>query len=614
MKTKPKRLSVLSKLIVFIKPYPLQVLVASIALVFTAAVNLLLVQGAKYLVDQGFIQQSSTALNQGIAIIMVLIIASAVGTFCRFYLVSWLGERVTADIREKVFNHLLTLDTHYFETNKSGEIMSRLTTDTTLLQNIIGSSASMALRSLLIVAGGIVMMFATNMKLSLIVLISVPLVLTPIMLFGRRVRGLSRRSQDSIADLGSHAGEIIRQIKTVQSYVRETFESNNFKRQVETAFTIALRRILQRALLIAVVMILVFCAIAGMLWVGGHDVLNGDMTGGELSAFIIYAVMVAMGVGTISEVMGELQRAAGATERLVELLEERATIKSPITSPPAGEKVTRDIQQAPVNQEVYEQTPIGNRPTQLGKATVAFKSVYFSYPSRPDNLALDNFCFTLDDGVSLALVGSSGAGKSTVFELMQRFYDPQSGEIYIGGHNIKNISPQLLRSWVGIVPQQPVLFSADVAYNIRYGNTEATELEIRKAAEAANALEFIEELPNGFATDLGEQGVRLSGGQKQRIAIARAIINNSRIMLLDEATSALDSDSERQVQTALNRLMKNRTTIVIAHRLSTVKHVDLIGVVDRGRLVDMGTHEALIETSAIYQKQYAMQFQTELPD
>jgi len=577
-----RNLSVLRELVQFLRPYKLAAGGAAAALVFTAGVTLTLGQGVQLLIDQGFIAGSETALNRTVAFIVGLILLMALGTFVRFFLVSWLGERVSADIRKAVFDHIITLHPNYFEENRSGEIMSRLTTDTTLLQNIIGSSASMALRSALTFTGGTMMLLVTNLKLSLIVIVSVPLVLLPILIFGSRVRKLARKSQDTIAHVGSHAGETIQHIKTVQSYTHEDLEREAFAEDVENAFQVARRRITQRAFLIAAVILLTFSAITGMLWVGGTDVLQGNMTGGELGAFVFYAVIVATAVATLSEVFGELQRAAGATERLLELLRAESLITSP-------------------SQPIEKIDSLSAR--------LEMKGVYFAYPSRPETDALRDFNLLLEEGKSLALVGPSGAGKSTVFELLQRFYDPNRGTILLGGIDIRNFSPHTLRRQMALVPQQPALFTGDVAYNIRYGKPDASDDDVIAAARAAHADEFISKLPEGYQSHLGEQGIRLSGGQRQRIAIARAILKNPRILLLDEATSALDSESERHVQEAIETLMQNRSTIIIAHRLSTIQHVDNIAVLDDGRIVALGSHEQLLASSALYQRLCKLQFE-----
>lgn len=575
-----KKYSVLFELVQFLLPYKPKLIAAAIALTFTAGITLLMGQGIRILIDDGFIAGSSSELNKAAGFIIIIALLMAFGTFWRFYLVSWLGERVSSDIRQSVFDHLLTIHPSYFELNKSGEIMSRLTTDTTLLQSVIGSSASMALRSLLTFTGGLIMLLITNLKLTVVVLACVPLVLLPILIYGRRVRRLSRRSQDTIAHVGSYAGEVIQQIKTVQSYTQESNERRAFGDHVESAFNVACQRIKQRALLISVVISLIFSAIAAMLWIGGNDVLNGSMSGGELGAFVFYAIVVAGATATISEVIGELQRAAGAAERLLELL----ALETEITAP-----------QNPVSADSLE-------------AKIHFKQITFHYPSRPKTAALSELELTVHSGSSLALIGPSGAGKSTVFELIQRFYDPNSGAIEFGGEDIKQLSPTQLREQIAVVSQQPALFSGSVIHNIKYGNPNATEQQVEQAAIAANAHKFITELPEGYDSYLGEQGVRLSGGQRQRIAIARAILKNPRVLLLDEATSALDSHSEQQVQKALTSLMKNRTTIIIAHRLSTIVHADQIAVLENGAIVATGKHEELVDSSELYKSLAALQF------
>lgn len=562
----------------FLAPYRWRVLAAASALVFTAAATLTLGRGIQLLIDQGFGAGTSADLRQAIGVILLIAAAMAVGTFIRFYLVSWLGERVSADLRKAVFNNIVRLHPGHFETNRSGEIMSRLTTDTTLLQTIIGSSLSMALRSSLTLVGGLVLMFVTNIKLSLIITAGVPLVLLPILFFGRRVRHLSTQSQDSIASVGSYAGEIIQHISTVQSYNGEARESEAFAAEVERAFAIARRRIRQRALLICLAILLLFAGMAAMLWSGGQDVIGGRMSGGELAAFVFYALMVGSGFATISEVWGELQRAAGAAERLLELLHTRSAIADN-----------------------------GAQPS-LPSARMELRQVSFSYPSRPTEAALSNFSLTIEAGRSLALVGPSGAGKSTLFQLLQRFYDPQSGCILFDGVDVRQIGLATLRGQLALVPQQPALFTATVHYNIAYGQPQASAAEVEAAARAAHAHDFISRLPEGYASHLGEQGVRLSGGQRQRIALARAILNNPRILLLDEATSALDSESEHQVQLALHELMRNRTTVIIAHRLSTILHADRIAVLDGGKLVATGTHQSLLRDCELYARLASLQF------
>ncbi|MFS1934510.1 ABC transporter ATP-binding protein/permease [Vibrio splendidus] len=580
-KPEKKSLSILFELSKFIQPYKGRVLFALLALIFTASLTLSVGHGIRLLIDQGFSQQSLSDLSSAIQFIMVVVVLISIGTFFRFYLVSSVGERVSADIRLSVFNHVVTLHPSYFETNGSGDIMSRITTDTTLLQSIIGSSFSMAMRSALMCIGAIIMLFATNIKLTLIVLASVPFILVPILFYGRRVRALSRQSQDSMSDVGSYAGEAIEHIKTVQSYSREAQEKASFAIEVEKAYEIGRQRVKQRAILISGVIVIVFSAIAGMLWVGGSDVINGTMSAGDLAAFVFYAIMVASSLGTISEVMGELQRAAGATERLIEILQVESHIVAPVANPTSLANVTPEV---------------------------AFDDVTFCYPSRPDQPATSSLTLTAHEGKVLALVGPSGAGKTTLFELLQRFYDPQVGKVTLGGVELNQFDPNELRKQMALVPQQPALFSNDVFHNIRYGNPEATDEQVVEAAKKAHAHEFIQNLPEGYNSFLGERGVRLSGGQRQRIAIARAILKDPNILLLDEATSALDSESEHHVQQALEELMRGRTTIIIAHRLSTIKHADQIAVLDQGQLVDIGDHQSLINSCELYQRLVELQF------
>ncbi len=575
-----KNMAIVAELIQFIRPYKLCVLLAVVALVFTAAVMLSVGQGVRMLIDEGFAQQSIGQLKQAVFFILGVTVLIAAGTFSRFYLVSWLGERVSADIRLAVFNHVISLHPSYFETHGSGDIMSRITTDTTLLQSIIGSSFSMAIRNTLLLIGALVMLFATNIKLTLIVLLSVPFILVPILFYGRKVRALSRKSQDAMADVGSYAGEAIEHIKTVQSYTHEPHERIAFAKEVEQSFHIGRKRIKQRAILIAGVIMIVFSAITGMLWIGGSDVINGQMSGGDLAAFVFYAILVASSLATISEVIGELQRAAGATERLIEILQ----VNSHILAPKEHSANSRSL-----------------------NAEIAFTSVSFCYPSRPEQTAIQTLNLTAEPGKVLALVGPSGAGKSTLFELLQRFYDPQQGHITYGGIDIKQLNPQKLRQKMALVPQQPALFSHDVMHNIRYGNPNASDEEVIAAAKQAHAHEFIINLPEGYKSFLGERGVRLSGGQRQRIAIARAILKAPDVLLLDEATSALDSESEYHVQQGLAALMHGRTTLIIAHRLSTIQHADRIAVLEQGRVIATGSHQSLLSSCPLYQRLVELQ-------
>lgn len=565
----------------FLFPYRWRVVGAFIALSITAAATLGLGQGLKGLIDSGFSGGDSTTLDQALLLLVGLSVIIAFGTFARFYLVSWLGERVVADLRKAVFDRVLSLHPGFFEVTKTGEILSRLTTDTTLLQSVIGSSASMALRSALNFLGGMVMLFVTNAKLAGLVLLVVPIVVVPILIYGRRVRKLSRVSQDRVADVGAFAEESFNAIQTVQAFTHETEDRKRFDVQVKNAFDTAIRRTWARGLLSAIVILLVFNAIAVILWIGGQGVLSGEISGGELAAFVFYASVVAFSVGIISEVFGELQRAAGATERLIELLEVEPEILAPANA-------------------ISMPDPSQGR--------VHFDGVTFHYPSRPDMPALVDFTLDIKAGETVALVGPSGAGKSTVFQLLLRFYDPEMGRVVVDDINVSSADPQNVRQRMALVPQDPVLFGTDGWENIRFGRPEASNEDVRLAADAAAASEFLDELPNGFGTFLGEKGMRLSGGQRQRISIARAVLRDPAILLLDEATSALDAENERLVQTALEKLMVGRTTLIIAHRLATVLNADRIAVIDKGRMVAIGTHFELIKNNPLYARLAALQF------
>ena len=570
----------------FVRPYRARLVIAIIALIFTATLTLSLGQGIKLMIDEGFSSQSTLGLSNALTFVGFIIVAMSIGAYFRFYMVSWLGERVVADIRKKLYSHLVSLPPSFFEDNLAGEIQSRVTTDTTLLQTVIGSSFSFALRNSLTFVGGLTLMFISNIKLTLIVLLVVPFIIFPLIYFGRKVKKLSRESQDKIASVGAWAGESLQHIKVVQAFTREDMVNEQFGQAAEGAFDVALKRIRQRAALIAMVMMLVMGAVAGMLFVGGSDVIAGELSAGDLAAFVFYAIMVAGSLAAVTEVYGEVQRAAGAAERIRELLATEAEIKSP--------KV-----------ELVE------KPLVEDQALIEFKDMTYAYPSRPDTNALTKLNLSIQAGESIALVGPSGAGKSTLFDLLLRFRDPKSGEIKISGKPLTDWDLQELRSQFALVPQQPVLFSANVWDNLKYGRPNATEAEVFAAAKAAHADEFIAQLPDGYQSFLGEQGVKLSGGQKQRLAIARAILRDPKILLLDEATSALDAQSEHYVQQALDELMKGRTTFIIAHRLATVRHVDRIAVFDQGQLVDVGSHDELIESSELYRRLAELQFQLE---
>lgn len=574
-------LRVLYQLVAFLRPYRLQLAGAVIALIVAAGTVLTLGQGLRHLVDEGFRQGDASLLDSALLGMLGVIVLLAFATYGRFFLISWVGERVVADIRKRVFEHITTLSPGFFEVTRTGEVLSRLTTDTTLLQTVIGSSVSIALRNFLLFCGGAAMLLVTSPKLTGLVFLCVPLVVAPIVFFGRRVRRLSRASQDRVAEVSGYADEALGAVRIMQAFTHETVDRQRFAAHTETAFKTAIARIRARSALTVFVIILVFGAVGTILWIGGHEAFAGRMSFGDLSAFVFYSIVVAGSVGALSEVIGDLQRAAGATERLFELLASRPDI-----TPPA------------------RPTPLPEPP----QGAVSFENISFFYPSRPATPALDSFGLTISPGETVALVGPSGAGKTTVFQLLLRFYDPASGIIRLDGVDLKDADPVGIRSRIGVVPQDTAVFSDTAMENIRYGRPDASDEEVRAAAEAAAAAEFIEKLANGYDTGLGEKGARLSGGQRQRIAIARAILRNPTVLLLDEATSALDAESEQLVQQALDKLMQNRTTIVIAHRLATVLKADRIIVMDEGRIVAQGTHEALVQAGGLYARLAALQF------
>ena len=573
-------ISVLGGLLPFLRPYRLRIAAAVLALLVAAALVLLLGQGLRQLIDHGFAGGSPTRLNGAALAMFALVAALACATTVRFYLVSWLGERVSADLRRAAFDRLLTLSPAFYETARTGELLSRLNADTSLLQSLIGSAISQWLRGVLILIGALAMLVVTSPKLTMVVLAVVPLVIGPLVLFGRREKRASRAAQDRIADLGAQAEEVLNALRTVQAFVHEGLDRAAFAARVQRSVEAALTRVRIRSMLILIVILLGFGAITLSLWLGGREVLVGRMTAGELSAFVFYAIVMATSLSGISELWGELQRAAGAAERLLELLAERPTIAvpahpTPLPRPAAG--------------------------------SVSFDRVCFSYPARPDPPALRDFDLRVEPGETVALVGPSGAGKTTVFQLLLRFYDPQAGRIRLDGVDLAAADPAEIRGRIGLVPQDPVIFSADVWSNIRYGRPGAGDAEVRAAARAA-ACDFVEALPQGYDTFLGEKGVRLSGGQRQRIAIARAILRDAPLLLLDEATSALDAESERDVQQAIARLASGRTTLVIAHRLATVRRAERIVVLQDGAVVATGTHDSLVRENGLYARLAALQF------
>jgi ATP-binding cassette subfamily B protein len=580
-------LAALKGLLPFLRPYRRQFMLAGIALLVAAGATLAIPYAFKQMIDLGFGPSAGarSIRNVNATFIALFGVAAvlAVATAARFFTVSWLGERVTADIRSAVYRHVVSQSPEFFETTQTGEVLSRLTTDTTLIQAVVGTSISLALRNTLLFVGGLAMMFVTSVKLSSIILGLLVLVIVPIVLFGRRVRELSRDSQDRIADASALAGEILNAMPTVQAFTHEKIESKRFGASVEDAFATAMRRIRARAFLTLLAIVLVFGSIVFVLWLGAHAVLEGSMSGGDLGQFILYASIVAGAIGALSEVMGEAQRAAGATERLLELL----SVKSDIQDPAHPKALPKRAS---------------------GGAALSLADVGFSYPSRPETAALSHLSLSIRPGETVAVVGPSGAGKSTLFQLLLRFYDPQSGTIALDGVDIRDLRLHALRDAIGIVPQDTIIFSADAMENIRYGRADATDEEVIAAAKMAAAHEFIERLPQGYWSFLGERGVRLSGGQRQRIAIARALLKNPPLLLLDEATSALDAESERLVQRALEAAMEGRTTLIIAHRLATVQRADRIIVMEDGRIVETGTHASLVAQGGVYANLAALQF------
>lgn len=575
------RFAGLALLVPYLRPHRGRVTLALLSLLVAAGTVLAFGACLRALIDRGFAQGRPDVLNYALASLLVVALVLAIASGTRFYLVSWLGERVVGDLRRDLFAHVVRLGPAWFEIKRSGDVMSRISSDAQLIEQVIGSSASVALRNTLMCIGGIAMLVVTNPKLALWVMALVPIVVAPIIIFGRRVRKLSREAQARVADLVSEGGETLDAVRTVQAFAQEERAGRRFAQTTERAFDAAIARTGQRGLMTTLVIFIVFAAVGFLLWMGGQDVIAGEITAGDLSAFVFYAVLVATSGGAISETIGDLQRASGAAERLAELREEQPVILEPAQP--------KDLPKP-------------------GQGAVEFENVSFRYPTRPESLALDGFDLKIAPGETVAIVGPSGAGKTTVFNLLLRFYDPEKGAIRLDGVDARDLRLAELRRAMAIVPQEPVLFTASVAENIRYGRPDASDAEVKEAASAASALAFIEALPQGFATDLGTRGVRLSGGQRQRIAVARALLCDPLVLLLDEATSALDAESELAVQKALDRIMHKRTTLVIAHRLATVQKADRIVVVDQGRVVDIGTHAELVHRGGLYARLAELQF------
>jgi ATP-binding cassette subfamily B protein len=580
-RAKSRSVEPLRRLLPFLAPYRWLIIAATIALLCSSAATLVMPAAGGNMLDNGFGAAAVSRLDAYFLPLLAAVTAMAIATAVRFYLVTWLGERVVADIRRAVFDHILGLTPSFFEMTRTGEVLSRLTADTTLIQTVVGSSVSVAARNVVMFVGGLALMTVTSVKLSAFVIAAVLLVMLPLILFGRWVRTLSRRSQDRVADTSAMAAESLNAIQTVQAFTHEDADRTVFGRTVEASFNVAILRTRARAVMTGAVMFAAFASIIGVLWIGARDVHNHVMTGGQLLQFLLYAFIVAGGVGALSETWGQLLQAAGASERLMELLHTTPEIvipAQPLAMP---------------------------RP---GRGAVSFRSVSFRYPSRLEHAAVSDISLDIEPGDAVALVGPSGAGKSTIFQLLLRFYSPQDGRILFDGIDTSLVDPRELRSRIAVVAQDSVIFSGTLADNIRYGRPEADDEAVRRAADAAAASEFIERLPNGYSTLVGERGTTLSGGQRQRVAIARAILRNAPLLLLDEATSALDAENERLVQTGLDNLMAGRTTIVIAHRLATIQRLKRIVVMDQGRIVAEGSHAELVARGGIYARMADLQF------
>jgi ATP-binding cassette subfamily B protein len=576
-----RNLRPLLRLTPFLRRYKLQMVMAVLALLAAAGATLAVPVAVRRIIDNGFTTENAALVDRYFMAMMAVVVVLALGSALRFYFVMWIGERVVADVRDAVFSHLLKLSPGFFETQRTGEVVSRLTADTTQIKAAFSSTASIALRNVVMLLGTIVMMVATSPKLAGLSLLALPLVVVPLVIYGRRVRNLSRDAQDTLASSAAFAQERLQAVTTVQSNLQEETSRSAFASATEQAFAAAARRTFARAVLTSLIIGVVSGAVVALLWYGANEVISGRLTAGTLSQFLIYAILAASSMGQLSEVWGEVQLAAGAAERISELLDEEPQIAAP---------------------------PIPQPLPQPPRGEVALDGVSFSYPSRPGTLALENISFSVKSGETVAIVGPSGSGKTTIFALAQRFFDPQKGSVLVDGVDVRKADPQEVRARIAVVPQETVVFSGSVFDNIRFGKPEAPEEEVRAAARAARVDEFAERLPAGYNTQVGERGVTLSGGQRQRIAIARAILRDAPILLLDEATSALDSESEHFIQQAIEKLTANRTTLVIAHRLATVRNADRILVLENGQLIAEGSHAELITTSPLYARLSKLQF------